>query len=210
MIKLGLTNNGKMILDDLKQIPPNFQRLRAELNSGNDTGEDVSMAVTQYLEDCFDEQMQADYRSKKTLEPVVMPGFHSTYVFDIVRFLLDYGLNPNAIYEDSNMMLELKYFDNGCLGADTLRLLLEHGGDINLMIDGQTLFCSVDFDVMFDALNQEDRRRFDALVHYWFVLLGYGAKLQDGGNPIDTFDSFDIGKLRDHQEYTFFRKGFHS
>lgn len=200
MVELMLTDNGRALLDELRQIPPDFQRLKDELDSGNYTSDDVSMAALQYMNDCFWEQVYEDHR---IIDSVVIPGLHSTYVFDVVRLLSQYGLNPNAVYENYNIMQEVRYIENGYLGADTLALLLEHGGDVNLMVDDDTLFRSMDFDVMFDAFNQEIRRRFDALVHCWFVVLGYGAKLDDGRDPIDTFDGFDIGKLKKHREYTF-------
>lgn len=198
-----LTENGKLLLSRLRQTPPSFQKLKDALDLGCYTTEDISMAATQYLDDCFYEHIETDYASRKAQNPIVIPGYHSSYVFDIISFLLDYGLNPNAIYEKSNIMYNLKYVNNGYLGADTLASLLEHGGDMNLILDGDTLFGSVDFDVMFDAFNQEDRCRFDALVHCWFVLLGYGAKLPNGDCPIDTIDNFDVSNLKNHKDYTF-------
>ncbi|MFB0921471.1 MAG: hypothetical protein QMB62_11430 [Oscillospiraceae bacterium] len=203
MLESMITENGRMLLCNLRQIPPNFQRIKDELDSGGYSAENVSMAALQFVADCSSECIEMSYQNRKVHDSIDVSGFHSTYVCDIICLLLNYGLNPNAIFENYNIMQELKHINNEYLGADALALLLEHGGDANLMIDGETLFSSVDFDVIFDAFNQEDRSRFDALVHFWFVLLGYGAAPENGTSPIDTFDDFDIRNLKNHREYTF-------
>ena len=52
-------------------------------------------------------------------------------------------------------------------------------------------------------------RRYDALVHSWFVFLGYGAAPDNGTSSVDLFNVIDTGKtfdlreLRNHRNYTF-------
>ncbi len=46
-----------------------------------------------------------------------------------------------------------------------------------------------------------DRIRFDALVHYWMVLVGYGARLENGEPYVEPRGGFDIAKLRSHRDY---------
>ena len=63
----------------------------------------------------------------------VLPGYESSHVYEAVKILLDYGLDPNAVYpkecpgdgEEFNIMWELRYVNNGYQAADTLALLLE-------------------------------------------------------------------------------------
>ena len=112
-----------------------------------------------------------------------------------------------------NIMNELQYVSTPYVAADTLALLLENGGNTELEIDGMRIMDDIDFDVIFDAFNQEIRSNYDSLVHCWFVMLGYGARLRDGSLPVDLFDvydeeyirktPFDISKLKEHRTYTF-------
>lgn len=74
---------------------------------------------------------------------------------------------------------------NEYIAADTLALLFEHGADVNLQINGSRVFHNIDFDILFDAFNQNDRRYYDSLVHCWFVWLGYGARLDNGESGLE-------------------------
>lgn len=92
-----LTCGGNILLEKLMQIPPDLPQLKAELDSGIYTAEDVTTAAIQYLDNCFDEQIEeSPYTSP--VDPTTVPALHSTYVFDLVQLLLDYGLNPNAVH----------------------------------------------------------------------------------------------------------------
>ena len=127
--------------------------------------------------------------------------------------MLAFGLDPNYILDGYNIMDELHFLETDYAAADTLQLLIDHGGDVNLEVDGETVFEVVDFDVILDALEQENRRRYDALVHCWFVLLGNGGKPRDGDAGLQVFDvydektrmrrPFDVSLLKNHRDYTF-------
>ena len=174
----------------------------------------MSLTATRFCEECFDERLEEDYETHRFMEPVVIPDLHSTFLVDVVRLLLEYGLNPNAVYDDTNIMSLLMYIDNESLAAGTLALLLEHGGNTDLVVDGVGLFSDIDFMVMFDSVEQYDRRTYDALVHCWLVYIGYGAKLQDGIEPVDIvgycgmnreyeLKDFELSDLKEHRNYTF-------
>ena len=139
---------------------------------------------------------------------------HSAALPELFKLLLEFGLDPNAVHENHNLMDALFLIKNGYVAADTLALLLEKGGDLDTAIDGERVFDSVEFDIFFDAFNQCDRRRLDAEVHFWLVCIGYGAKLKDGRCPVDTFPPdplaedlgirpFEIEDLKQHRNYTF-------
>ena len=55
--------------------------------------------------------------------------------------------------------------------------------------------------LIFDLNNQEDRTRFDNLVHYWMVLIGYGARLEDGRESIDMCPGHDASELKNHRDF---------
>ena len=202
----------KSIYSLLRENSPDIQGLKEELDNEDYTPEQVTKAAIRYLKDCFDDQVEEDYEhderesvycSNLPAEAVLRPELRSAHIPEILELLLEYGLDPNAVYDDENVMHSLKYIDNGYVAADALALLFEHGGTPNIVMDGEDLFDAIDFDVIFDALNQEDRRRYDALVHCWFVYLGYGAKLRDGVSAVDVFRGFDISELKQHRNFTF-------
>jgi len=147
--------------------------------------------------------------SKAQLPDGIIPGLHSSYVYDVIKLLLPYGLDPNAIVENDgrryNLMDMLRFVDNEYVAADTMALLLEHGGDPDLEVDGEQIFQSVDFDIWFGAVEQEIRWRYDSWVHLWMVLLAYSKKAKE--RPIQVYreygsrEMFDLKKLKNHRNY---------
>ena len=107
---------------------------------------------------------------------------HSTYIFPICELLLKYGLDPNYVFGEknyeSNIMYEIYWIDKPYVAADTLRLLLENGGDPLLEVDGESVWQLSDFDIWFDVLHGYARQKeyllkFDSCFHFWLVLRGY-------------------------------------
>lgn len=93
--------------------------------------------------------------------------------------------------------------DNGYLAADALVLLFEHGGNPNLVCDKRSIFENVDFDVFFDAGEQQDRPRYSSLVHCWMVCLAFGGTLGSGKAPVEVFHGFDLKELKNHRNFYF-------
>lgn len=56
----------------------------------------------------------------------------------------------------------------------------------------------------------EDRELYDAIVHCWVVMIGYGARLSGGESAIEVFiddntgEIFDLTKLKKHRKYSAF------
>ena len=211
---IELTQLAKRLLEDMRALPPDFEKLKRDLEAGMYSPEEISMATTEFVKsDCFLERRDAEYQENMTYGGRFVPHLHSAYLYQLVELLLQYGLDPNAVFDSYNIMQSLQSVDNEYVGADTLRLLLEHGGDPFLEVDGESLFEDVDFGVMFDSVNQEDRSFYDSQVHIWFVYLGFGATLPNGKRPVDVLPErdeelsvtgeFEIKKLRNHRNYTF-------
>jgi len=183
------------------------ERLRAELSTGQYSSEEVSLAGFRYVDDCLFDLTEDNYKPPLRMPGELLPGYRSSHMLDALSLLLAYGLDPNAIFftdssgEGDNIMAALRYIDNGYLAADCLALLLEHGGNPNLILNGYTIVRDTNFDLWFDMFNQEDRLRYDALAHYWMVLVGYGAKLEDGGESIDMCPGHDVSELRQHRDF---------
>ena len=189
-------------------IPPDLDEIAKMIKENNFSSEDISIVGTAFVDNCFAEEIDdTDPENWILLEP------HGPYVYQIVELLLAFGLDLNYILDGYNIMDELHFLETDYAAADTLQLLNDRGGDVNLEVDGETVFEVVDFDVIFDALAQENRRRYDALVHCWFVLLGNGGKLRDGDAGLQVFDvydektrmrrPFDVSLLKNHRDYTF-------
>ena len=207
---MELTQSAKRLLEDMRAIPPDFEKLKRDLEAGIYSPEDISMAAMEFVEsDCFVERRDAEELRGKRYGSSFVPDLHSAFLYELVSLLLPFGLDPNAIFDGLNIMYMLKYVDNEYVGADTLRLLFEHGGDPNLCVDGESNFHDIDFNVIFDSFEQNDREAYDSMVHCWFVYLGFDAKAKAGAADLDVFrvyDSdavFDMHELRDHRNFTF-------
>lgn len=204
---MDLNEKQAVLLEKLNTIPPNLDEIDTLIKGGDYTKDDISLIGTAFIDDYYVVFDTTDSGGYIRIEPQAL------YVYEIVKLLLQHGLNPNAIYEDTNIMSSMQYISTPYVAADTLALLLENGGNTSLEIDGMRIVEDLDFAVIFDAFNQEIRSSYDSLVHCWFVMLGYGARLRDGSLPVDLFDvydedyigrkPFDISKLKDHQNCTF-------
>lgn len=216
---LPLNKKSQQLLDLLLTIPPNFVSAEVLLQQESFSSEEVTKTAICYAEECVMDIADTFRTSRDdrisfsgVMPPAgVIPDVHSTYVYEVVQFLLPFGLQPNGIYSDGsdeyNLLDSLKYIDNEYLAADAMALLMEHGGDPNLIVNSEDLFRHIDFDVWFDTVEQYMRWRFDALVHIWMVLLAYGGKIEDKApavqvfNEYDSDDLFDLRKLKDHRNY---------
>ena len=211
---MELTHKENTLLEMLLKVPPDLGAIRAQLESSRFSSDRIAAVASEFIEICYWESLdrhcgephQTEYYSTAA---TVVEGEHSTYLLEIVKLLLEYGLDPNAVVDGTCILEQVRFVENEYIAADTLALLLEHGGNIHLKADGESVFGEIDFDVIFDALNQYDRRRYDSLVHCWFVWLGYGAQPENGTTAVDVYrdfntgELFDISKLKNHRNYTF-------
>ena len=208
---LPINEKSQRLLDALMTIPPDFSAAEKLLMREAFSREEVTKTAIRYAEECFLDiadtfRTSPDDRISFTgfMPPAgVIPGLHSTYVYDVVKFLLAYGLDPNAIIDEDNIMEMLLYVDNEYVAADTIALLLEHGGNPNLIVDGESIFQQIDFGIWFDAVELYIRWRYDAWVHIWMVLIAYGCE-STGIQVFREYNSdalFDLKKLRDHRNY---------
>ena len=86
--------------------------------------------------------------------------------------------------DDENIMHQLTGVDCPFVSADAMRLLMEHGGNANLMFGGKSMFRKIDFDSVFGNIEQDDRQYDNCLVHVWLFLTGCGGRLPDNVCPL--------------------------
>ena len=199
-MSIVLSEREQALFDLLFAIPPEMVSAELYLQKNELTESEVTRVAIRYADECFCDAGDFAWENNLPHTEKIVPGLHSTHLYDVVNLLLRYGLDPNGVHDEDNVMDLLKYVDNELLAADTLALLLENGGKTNLGIPytcGE-LFNEVNFDVFFDAVEQTDRVRYMSLVHYWLVLIGYGARCGEGKMQVfreyDSSDAFDLAK----------------
>lgn len=206
---LNPSNREQKLLDCLTVIPPNFAAAESRIRADKLNQDEINRVALVYVHACFFEVV--DYAQAHGIpQPTeIIPNLHSSYILDVIKFLLRFGLDANAICEDYNIMDSLRYIDNELLAADALALLLEYGGKTDLMIpsEGESFFDATDFEVFFAASEMGNRQLFASIVHCWMVMLGYGASYPaDVVQLFKEYDSseiFDLRKLKNHRNYYF-------
>lgn len=203
-------------LTELHRDPTAIEKLLQEKGYSPDA---VSRAGFDYARTCWE---NCEYYHNKHFEELryseskPVPDSYSANMLQVFKLLLKYGLDPNAVCEDkcgSDTVLScVEYIFNEYVAADTLALLIEHGGDPYKNVSDESLFEEVNFDVFFGAFNMEDRSIYDSIVHCWFVLLGYSDKAGNSKDLLTAFgkrqcdcdlEDFRISDLRQHRNYTF-------
>ena len=218
-MELILNTDEQTLLKMLLATPPQYVDARNWLIDKKISAESASKVGLKYTEECFLDYGDSIFESKLSVQPGqqnivphdVVSSLHSTYLYDVIKLLLEFGLDPNAVYEScisqNNIMNQLLYVDNEYRGADTLALLLEHGGNPNLVIDGESFFEQIDFEIWFGSVEQYIRWRYDAWVHMWMVAVAYGGEITGKGHMVKVFNEygsnelFNLQKLRNHRQY---------
>lgn len=202
------------LLSHLLIIPPDLSAIESLLKDKQYNTAVISRAGYDFADHCFEEDRyyEEEYRKHQYEDAVLDTTRNSAYLPQIIELLLKFGLDPNAICDDYNIMSAVKYVVNEYVAADTLALLFEHGGKTDLSVGGFNMACELDFDIMFDAFNQRDRRAYDSMVHCWFVLLGYSNNMIQDKEAVTVFseqrcdceiENFKITDLKQHRNYYF-------
>lgn len=183
------------ILALLRQLPPDFENAKAALDNGSLSSEELTAIYGHIIDDCFMEY--SDFREEHKRDPY-LEELHSTYLPDCIQMLLDYGLDPNSTYLDLAPIYSLLFVDAPNIAAETMRLLLKHGGNPNLMIGGNHLFCDVDFMVAYDCVDKEH------FVQCLFVLAAFGGDNEAQRNPFSMKNGYEITRLKDFESISYF------
>ena len=203
------TDNAQILYDLMFTKEFNSEALREQLDTGIFSTEDINLAAFRYIDDCHASEVDSyqNHLFDNLVYGETLPGIESSHLVDAIRILLEYGLNPNKImeYDDggqTNIMEIMMFVHNGYQAADAAAEMLEHGGNPSLIIGDMSLIRELNWELLFFLGGDEEFRYFsDSVVHYWMVFIGYGAKLEDGGESVDPVDNFDISNFRNHRQY---------
>lgn len=208
-----LKGKAKDLYDKLYTVDFDAVSLRKELASGKYDAETVNAAAVEYVDDCGINFNHRDIDFDHFYPGETVPGEESSHMAETIRLLLDFGLDPNKIFrvpdnhggfDEYNIMEEVGTVFNGHQAADSLYLLLSHGGDPYLKINRISLSAEPDWDIGFDTTNREDMvddSMYEAKLHYWMVLAGFRAALKDTDVPVKPVKGFDLSNLKDHRHY---------
>lgn len=189
------------------------EKLRKALDTGRFRPDDVNRAAIDYVQTCMDLRHGDKYEVSTRRFGETVPGYEDSHVVKALEILLDYGLDPNKLYFEKdkngdivdcwNIMNDLWAVGNGYQAADALYLLLTHGGDPNLYLVHDSLMGDVTGAVRFeiDERVKINDYAFDALIHYWLVLVGFCEKSNNGSSLLNPVHDFDLSELRNHWNY---------
>lgn len=193
-------------------LPPDLEHIEEQIKTENCSGECISESFCKLAEECFCEYSEfIDKYGRKPLDEEL----HSTYVFPLCELLLKYGLDPNYVfgdkYSESNIMYEVYWIDKPYVAADTLRLLLDNGGDPLLEVDDQSIWHLSDFDIWFDiaygyAQEEYYKSTFDSRFHFWLVLRGFLSPDEEKFKEHFLYTYHLVPKDREHWDVQVIRK----
>ena len=190
--------------------PVDIKHIRLLLEKKGYSPDQLAEVFIKHLEErCEFEVQEFNWSNDRTPQK---DEVYSGSILILVEIFLEYGMNPNYIKGDNSILLSLKYvaFKNLC--ADTARLILERGGDPNLVVNGESVFEQLDFDIIFDAreffsgeeyIPPENAHVFNALVHLWFVMMGYGGVIKGGRCPVSLKEGCSVEMLKQHERLDF-------
>ncbi len=124
-------------------------------------------------------------------------------LFDI---FIRHGLNATLVFcEDGvnheNIIQDLRDIDNGDIAPTILRNILTVGGDPNVRIDGCSFFEELEADVIFDVVEQDDKRLFDIQFKYWLVMMGFGGYMKNHQCPVKMIDGYGQEIFKEFEKF---------
>ena len=211
--------------DELLQIMLTHSADRAEIENTlklkKCSGDEVSRAGYDYAIECWSDCLAYFDKCPEEAccsEPAFIPNILSSNMPQVFDLLLKYGLDPNAVCEGETVLSSISSVYNEYIAADTIALLMEHGGNPSLVVSGESLSDRIDFDIMFGAFEQENRRIYDSIVHCWIVMNGYRANTCCE-KSLDVFTrrrlecrlpEFKLEDLKHHRNYYYGLSNVHS
>lgn len=182
------------------ELPIKPERLRSLMEEKHYSPKELTQTILHFVDsECFYDSY--DFKKDHGREPErgELP-IHNLY--GLLELFLKFGLDPNEIEDDENITSMLGYVYSGYDAANCARLLMEHGGNPNLVVDDFSVcgWLSVRIDFEISEHGPDD---LDDMVHLWFVLLGYGGRATNGQELVEMQNGHSVEELRAHEQFTY-------
>ena len=212
---MTLNKNSKLLFDLMWNLPPDYDDIKRSINQNNMTPEEITIAAAEFIDKAREEEWEDDVLSEFIMsEPAFIESLHSAYLPELIKLLIDNGLDLILFSKQGIVLHRLLYLENGYVAADTFAILFENGFDIYADDGEEMLFDSIDFDIIFGRIEQFNRRRYDVWFHTWLVFVGYGAEPENETSPVDiVYESgeneefgikeFEISDFKNHRNFDF-------
>ena len=174
--------------------PSDLDGIRGLLAKRKFTAVELAELAVDFTDNCFCEYYDA---LDPKVESVTVENMHSNYIVDAINLLLEFGLDPNVIVRDENVLWNAMDINAPNVAASVMKLLLENGGDPNHIIpaERESIFEYIAFKVSYD----EYTHKYFHTVQCWLLLMAYGACWRNGeipitmlgGNPVEIFKEFE-------------------
>ena len=188
----------KQIKEVFEQEPSNLDEIRNLLSLRELTREELADLAISFTDDCFCEYRDA---LDPEVESVTIENMHSNYIIEAINMLLEFGLDPNAIFDNDNVLWNAMWIDSPNVAASLMRLLLENGGDPNHFIPAEhdTLFEYIAFKVSYDEYTHD----YYHTVQCWLVLMAYGACWRNGEIPLTMLGNKSVEIFKEFEQFDY-------
>ncbi len=188
----------KQINELFEKAPFDLSGIRQLLSCRKLTESELAELAVGFTKQCFGEYYDA---LDPEIESVTIENMHSNHIIGAISLLLEFGLDPNTIVDDDNVMWNSMWIDAPHMAASVLKLLLENGGNPNHFIpsEGESLFEYISFKVSYDEYTHE----YFHTVQCWLLLMAYGACWQDGEIPIKMLGGKTVEIFKDIDLYDY-------
>jgi hypothetical protein len=197
------TNDGLFLLCARTDI--NLKEIEEYIDEHKLSPERITYVATSLVEKYAFEDRDFEWMNKREPMPHELVSTGWVELFDL---FISKGLDPNLIFREGegawyNVMDAFFHVRNASIVLPILKKLLDIGGDPNLLFDDETFFDRVDFDIVFGAVEQEDREFYETWVFFWLLLLGYGGRLTNGHEPIEMKNCYTYDVFKDYERFDF-------
>lgn len=124
----------------------------------------------------------------------------SNYLPELMELLIENGLDPNHFEDDGwNAMWEARWLEVNDDATKTLKVLLEHGGNPNIIntAEGESLYSSTNSDVGFDCFG------LDNVMRFWLLLIAYGGCDEEGKTELIMKDGRSVNIFKNINDFDF-------
>lgn len=193
------------LFDLCNRINPDLSDVENYIVQNGMTSEEITRAAIRLAaRNCY-ETIEFIYMHDRAPRADELVSTNWCGLFDV---LLRHGLNPNLVIceapdEYENIMELMYHIDNGNISLQILGRLLDHGGDPNTMLGGETLFGVIHTAIDYDSVGLENRALFDLQFKFWLMLLGHGGKLAGGYPAVVMKNGFTADCFREYDRFSY-------